>query len=315
MPPEPPDVMPPEPPDVMPSEPPDHPAPNPPAVPAVTGPTGPERPTRGWCAATACRLEASAPKPGNVHPGAAFPDLDHHDLVSAGLAIAPLLDAAPGVPLGATILGCVRASRRVTRSNANLGIILALAPMAATPGPHGPIDPAAVSATLARLTAADAAAVWEAIRAAAPGGLGRRDRHDLAAPPPDDLLDAMRTAAGHDQIARLWADGYGPLRDGLVADLAGERARGMSLDDAIVRAFLRQLAREPDSLIVRRHGADVAARVSAGAAGVLASADWRGAAKQLDTHLRGPTRINPGTTADLVATALYILLWEGRLDA
>jgi len=26
-------------------------------------------------------------------------------------------------------------------------------------------------------------------------------------------------------------------------------------------------------------------------------------------------RLNPGTTADLIAAALYILLWEGRLDA
>ncbi|MFM8802677.1 MAG: hypothetical protein ACKOK8_01980, partial [Planctomycetia bacterium] len=30
---------------------------------------------RGWCAAAASVLEASAPKPGNVHPAASFPDL------------------------------------------------------------------------------------------------------------------------------------------------------------------------------------------------------------------------------------------------
>lgn len=284
--------------------------PKPPSPPPVA-----RQRSRAWCAATACRLEASAPKPGNVHPGAAFPDLDHGELVAAGLAIAPILDGAPGAPLGATVLACVRASRAVTRSNANLGIVLALAPLAATAGSPGPVDAAAVAATLDRLTRADAAAVWEAFRVAAPGGLGRRDRHDLAGPPPDDLLEAMRAAAGHDQIARLWAEGYAALLDGPVADLAAESARGLPLDDAIVRAFLRHLSREPDSLILRRHGPAVAADVSAAAAAVLASADWRAAATHLDTRLRRPLRLNPGTTADLIAAALYILLWEGRLDA
>ena len=284
-------------------------------VPPTRWPSHDRRRSRGSCPARACRLEASAPKPGNVHPGASFPDLDHGELVAAGLAIAPALDAAPDRPLGTTILECVHASRRVTRSNANLGIVLALAPLAATPGLPGPVDPRAVAATLARLTPADAAAVWEAIRLATPGGMGRRGRHDLAGPPPDDLLAAMRAAAGHDQIARLWTEGYGPLQDGLVADLAESVADGLSADEAIVRGFLRQLVREPDSLIVRRHGGAVAAEVSAAAAAALAATDWQAAARRLDARLRDPVRINPGTTADLVAAALYILLWEGRIDA
>lgn len=284
-------------------------------MPPSAGPSPDRQRSRGSCAASACRLEASAPKPGNVHPGASFPDLDHGELIAAGLAIAPVLDGAPDRRLGATILECVRASRRVTRSNANLGIVLALTPLAATPGDPGAVDPRSVAATLARLTPADAAAVWEAIRLAAPGGMGQRGRHDLAGPPPDDLLAAMRAAAGHDQIARLWTEGYGPLQDGLVADLAESFADGLSADEAIVRGFLRQLAREPDSLIVRRHGAAVAAEVSAAAAATLAAANWQAAACRLDARLRDPVRINPGTTADLVAAALYILLWEGRIDA
>lgn len=270
-------------------------------------------PSRGRCIAAACRLEAHAPKPGNVHPGAAFPDLDHGELVAAGRALAEPFDAAAGRPLGETILAAVRASRRVTRSNANLGIVLATAPLAATPGAAGPLDPGAVEVTLARLTPADAAAVWEAIHLAAPGGLGQRSEHDLAGAPPADLMAAMRAAAGHDRIARLWAEGYRPLYDGLVADLAAEVAAAATLDDAIVRAFLGQLAREPDTHVARRHGAGVADDVSRAAAAVLAAPDWRSAARRLDARLRAPIRINPGTTADLVAAALYILLWEGRL--
>jgi len=275
---------------------------------------------RGWCAAVASILEASARKPGNVHPGAAFDDLCHADLVAAGIAIAEPMEDAVSRPLGRTILAAVTAARAVTPSNANLGIVLAIAPLAAVPDdpaprlptnarPFGPA-PADVAAVLERLTPADAADVWEAIRRAGPGGLGATARHDLAGPPPADLLEAMRAAADRDAIARLWADGYGPLHDGLVADIAAALDAGTPLDDAIVGAFLAQLARAPDSLIARRHGPAVAADVSRRAALVLADPERLAA---FDRSLRTPRRVNPGTTADLTAAALYILLRSGRL--
>ena len=261
--------------------------------------------TRGWCVAAACRLEATAQKPGNVHPGASFPDLDHAELVAAGRAIAPAIEAAPSQPLGRTILAAVSASRRVTRSNANLGIILAIAPLASVPGEEAgrPFRPDAVAAVLARLTPQDAADTWEAITLAAPGGMGRRGRWDLAGPAP------------HDRIARLWTEGWGPLEEGLVADLLTQFGAGRPLGEGIVRAFLLQLAREPDTLIARRHGPEVAAEVSRRAAAVVGrpGESWREAAADLDRSLRHPRRINPGTTADLCAAALYILLRDGRL--
>jgi triphosphoribosyl-dephospho-CoA synthase len=171
-----------------------------------------------------------------------------------------------------------------------------------------------VRESLSRLGPTDAVDVWRAIALARPGGMGTSDRHDLRAAPPADLLDAMRAAAHRDQIARLWATGYADLFTGPVADLAAEVAAGSDLDDAIVRTHLRQLAREPDTLIARRHGADVAADVSRRAREVLAvGSDWRPAAVAFDHALRFPKRVNPGTTADLIAAALYILLREGRI--
>ena len=273
---------------------------------------------RGWSAAVASILEASAPKPGNVHPAAAFPDLSYADLVAAGLAIAPAVEDAPRATLGQTILNAVSAARSATRSNANLGIVLAIAPLAAVPDDAAGAPPdrgrlvASVVDVLGRLTAADAADVWRAIALASPGGMGSAPRHDLAGPPPDDLLEAMRVAAPGDAIARLWTEGYQPLLDGLVADLESEFATGRPVSDAIVTAFLRQLAREPDSLIARKYGPDVAAAVSRRAGQVTARALLPG---DFDRFLRAPRRLNPGTTADLTAAALYILLREGRLRA
>jgi triphosphoribosyl-dephospho-CoA synthase len=273
--------------------------------------------------AAASILEASATKPGNVHPAAEFPDLTHTELVAAGLAIAPAMERAAEMPLGQTVLAAVRAARSVTRSNANLGIVLAIAPLAAVPdapaapapaapAPAAPATaaPAAVAAVLARLTPADATDVWQAIRLSQPGGLGESPQHDLAGPAPADLLAAMRLAAPHDAIARLWTDGYQSLHAGLVADLLAAIDHGLPLHDAIVDAFLAQLAREPDSLIARKHGLPMALEVSGRAAAARAAPQTIPA---FDRFLRSPRRLNPGTTADLTAAALYILIRDGRL--
>ncbi len=272
---------------------------------------------RGWCVAAASILEASAPKAGNVHPGASFADLSHDDFVAAGLAIAPVFEAAASAPVGVPVRAAVEASAAVTRSNANLGIVLALAPLVAVPREAGSaaqaIGNGAVERVLAGLTPADAAAVWQAIAVARPGGLGTSARFDLDGPPPVDLRAAMAHAADRDQIAALWARGYAGLLAGPVADLAREFAAGAGLADAIVRAHVVQLAREPDSLIARRHGPARAAEVSRAAAAIpLATAAWRTAVADFDGGLRA-AGVNPGTSADLIAAALYILLDDAGL--
>lgn len=264
---------------------------------------------RGWCVAAACILEATVAKPGNVHPGAAFDDLDYDELVAAALAIGPVLEHAPRTAPGETIAAAVAASSAVTRSNANLGIVLALTPLVAVRGDAVP-TPAGVADVLARLGPDDAAATWQAIAAARPGGLGHAGRYDLHGPPPHDLRAAMRAAAGHDAIARLWSEDFTPLFAGPVRDLSAALAAGRSTTDAVLDTFLAQLAREPDSLIARRHGPVVAADVSARAARVLATASAArpAAVAAFDRELRVPRRVNPGTTADLVAASIYTVL-------
>ncbi len=270
----------------------------------------------GWCAAVASILEAGAAKPGNVHPGASFEDLTFDDLVAAGISIAAPLEQASRRPLGKTILEAVTRAALVTRSNANLGIILLIAPLAAVPTSRRPLTPADVDDVFAKLDASDAADVWQGIHHARPGGMGTTDHHDLAGPPPADIREAMAIAAERDTIASLWAHGFEPLFAGPVADLSADLEADVPLETAIIHASLRQLARKPDSLVARRHGEDTACEVSARAADVLALAadpHWAPALAAFDASLRSPRRLNPGTTADLVAAALYILLRDERL--
>ena len=81
----------------------------------------------------ACVLEASAPKPGNVHPGARFEDATYTDFVASAIAIGPVFRQAGTKRVGQVVLESVRTMRAAVGTNTNLGTILLLAPLAAGP--------------------------------------------------------------------------------------------------------------------------------------------------------------------------------------
>ena len=123
----------------------------------------------GLYAQVACVWEATARKPGNVHRYRDFADAGYVDFLLSAAAVAPVLDAAAGRPVGATILEGVRRTRAVAASNTNLGILLLLAPLAAVP-PDVELR-AGVARVLDGLDVDDARAVYAAIRLAVPAGL------------------------------------------------------------------------------------------------------------------------------------------------
>jgi len=161
------------------------------------------------CATFACICEATAPKPGNVHRGADFEDLSYPDLLAAAVAIGPAMEMAATRRVGTVVLEAVRATRAVISTNANLGTVLLLAPLAAVPRTARLGD--GIGSVLDRLEPADARDVYEAIRLAKPGGMNRvaeADVNDAAVPPPASLLDAMRLAADRDLVARQFVNGF-----------------------------------------------------------------------------------------------------------
>lgn len=278
----------------------------------------------GQCATLACVLEATAPKVGNVHRGADFENLTFTDFVVSAVAIGPPMEACSTVrsnPLqrvsvGATILDAIRATRQLVDTNTNLGMVLLLAPLATVPREE-PIA-TGIGKVLRSLTAEDCRLVYEAIRLAQPGGMGKVEDMDVAAQPPDNLLTAMAAAAERDLIARQYATDF-DLVLGKVAPWISEAAGRWSLTEAIVHTQLRLLAEYPDSLISRKCGLEMAQEVSTYAASVLASGSpgedsYHEAAADLDFFLRSDGhRRNPGTTADLIAAGLFILLRDGGL--
>jgi triphosphoribosyl-dephospho-CoA synthase len=268
----------------------------------------------------ACLLEASAPKPGNVSPGRHFADLRYEDFLGGAAAIGEPLAGAGSRPVGATVRLAVEATARWTSSNTNLGIVLLLTPLARAALEKGSGGFTELRGALRRVLEAttldDARNVYAAIRRAAPGGLGRAEAQDVSGEPTLTLLEVMRLAADRDAVAREYATAFEVTFGTGAPVLVRARCDGLDWDDAIVETFLTLLAAAPDTHVARRGGVALAAEVSLRARTVLASGGVRAAAgrraiDEMDRGLRDARNTaNPGTTADLTAAAIFVVLLE-----
>jgi triphosphoribosyl-dephospho-CoA synthase len=256
----------------------------------------------------ACELEVLAPKLGNVHPLAEFHDCSVHDFLAAARQIAPALASEQmQAVLGERVLTAVQKTREVTQANVNLGIILLIAPLAMSDSRQD------VAGIIESLTADDGARVFEAIRLASPGGMKRDD----VSPEQDvqraqlhaiDLVAAMSQAADRDRIALQYATGFADFFDDVLPSVAHELSEPIAATQAVVKAQLRLLAGANDSLILRKCGTAIAEETRRRANECL-KLDTEEARQDFDQWLRADgNRRNPGTTADLIAAAIYWLL-------
>jgi triphosphoribosyl-dephospho-CoA synthase len=261
----------------------------------------------------ACVLEVSAAKPGNVTPAHDFSDTTYADMVRSALALGPVFARrrARARSVGELICDGVEATARVADSNTNLGIVLLFAPLvrAAATQRQDETVRSATQRTLAQLDVNDCAAAFAAIARASPGGLGEAPEHDVRAPASVSLREAMAAAAHRDSIASEYATGYTIVFDTGLPLLLDALRDGGATPEAIVSVHVRLLALRSDTLIERKAGPAAARAVTARAREVL---DGSRSLADFDASLRtADHRLNPGTTADLVAAILLAALLSG----
>jgi triphosphoribosyl-dephospho-CoA synthase len=283
---------------------------------------------RTWPIATAatlaCLYEATAPKSGNVHPLAPFGDMTYNHFLQSAAAIGSVFDravlshatASSDVSLGTLVLDAVVATRQAVGRNTNLGTLLLFGPLVkawldASPQNFRQFQQATAS-QLKKLTAVDAEAIYAAIRHAQPGGMGEATNHDISHKPPDCLVTAMREVAEFDAVARQYTNNFADVFELLLPWFEEELTATRDPFQAICDLQLRWLAREPDGLILRKSGADIAAQaqlLAADAANAKEPCTKRLRIQELDTFLRADgNRRNPGTTADMIAATLLVRL-------
>ncbi len=267
---------------------------------------------------TACLWEVAAPKAGNVHPQASFTDLTYNDFVRSARITAFMLARSHHRGVGKAILDTSKAVRLQVGKNTNLGIILLLAPLLAA-CQQDSLDES-MPGIIDRMTVEDSRQIYEAIRTARPGGMGDVAEQDLSQEPTAHIREIMQLAADRDLIARQYANNF--------TDVLGFGREHLhqwwtrcpdSRDTAIVGLHLDWMAHYPDSLIERKCGRETAEEVSRKAAELL-EAGWPEAPEsteaftEFDTWLRSDgNRLNPGTSADLVAACLFLGLAEDTI--
>lgn len=275
-----------------------------------------------WAAQLACLLEVTADKPGNVSVASSFTDARFEDFFASALAIGPALSAAPHASVGETILRSVQDTRRLVSTNTNLGILLLFAPLAKAVGVR-PVEEGlrlALIEVLDRLTVEDARQAYEAIRLAAPSGLGTVEVYDINSERIDvTLREAMESARDRDSIASEYATGFETTFMVGYESLRRALDDGHMLSDSVTHTFLTILAQLPDTLIRRKAGRAAAEEVSRRAKMVISdggpfSSKGRVELAHFNRDLRDEAhKLNPGTTADLVSASLFVLLLEWRL--
>ncbi|TFF27787.1 triphosphoribosyl-dephospho-CoA synthase [Jiella endophytica] len=268
----------------------------------------------------ACRAEIETLKPGNVHRFAPGHGMTAETFLRAAAVAAPEI-ARGGTPVGMRILAATRASFEAVGMNANLGIVLLCAPLAAaaetlkTPLIHqsaASMLRKAVAAVLADLDADDAADAFAAIALAGPGGLGARTEHDVRDAPTIGLVEAMALAPEADLVARQYGNGFSEIFEvGLPAADSAAYPDECSLGDAATfTAFIAFASRFPDGHIARKFGVAVAEDVRrrfAALSDALAATDddteRLALARAFDAELKAEG-LNPGTSADLTVATL-----------
>ena len=301
------------------------------------------------CATLAALLEVSGyPKPGTVHRTRDLPDARYAHFLAGSVAIGGAMGrlAARGyeaeggkrrwseIGLGGMILEAVTDSLSWQGGGTvNLGVVLLFAPIAAAAGSvlrrHEGIEAADLRGKLELVTRSttpeDAALVYEAIRSAmTPRVLGKVEDLDVYDPRSTselvekglNLIDVFGLCSERDHICREWTSGFTVTFDEgrpyLKAALEAVEA-----NTAVVDTFLHILSGNPDSLVARKSGKVLAEEVSGRAQLIMeeggsGSEEGSNLTNILDEELaEAGGALNPGTTADLTASSIFVVLLEG----
>ncbi|MEA1924525.1 MAG: triphosphoribosyl-dephospho-CoA synthase [Candidatus Altiarchaeota archaeon] len=295
-------------------------------------------------AVEAALLEVNSPKPGNITPDKGFGDTSYKDFLLGCSALRPAVKDAvtkgflagegelrySRVGLGELIKKAVLDVREShTGGNTHLGLVMLFIPLAAASGvcisQHS--DPIKkLRENLERIiklsSVEDSVRLYEAILLSGMSDLGSvrkldvRDKKSL-----DDLRskninlhNLMQLSAEKDYIARELATGLNIVFNISLPTLQRIHREIEDTKAATIQTYLIILSRFPDSLIARKKGLGVAEHVSLKAKEVLdlggvLTPKGRCAIDELDKLLRSEgNKLNPGTTADLIAATIYVLL-------
>ncbi len=245
--------------------------------------------------------------------------------------------------LGELMKTAVQASMEPHGKNTLLGTILLLIPLAAAAGyeiSRAHTSLMTLHQSLARIlqntSVEDAVELIRALQIANPGGsipktpewtlnsqafdfqsprtieLVRREKYSL--------VDLQALAATYDSIAKEYTTDFAYIFDVLYPQLIQALNQHPRVEDAVLATYLWALSQRPDSFILRKAGSKMAKQVMNRAKKIytriikVSETQWLDKIASFDDYLRAEgSKLNPGTTADLLTSALYLALLLGNI--
>lgn len=292
-------------------------------------------------------LEASAHKPGNVSIVTNFENTRFEHFLASSVAAAPVFELAAErgtavaegkstltqIGLGQLIKDCVAEIGTWQHGgNTLLGTIILLSPIAVAAGMTSVVKGfnicrlrKSLKLVVESTTPVDAVNLYEAIKIANPGGLGKAPDLDINDPASEarilrenvSLFQVFKIAEKYDTICSEWVNNYPGTFDMAYPSLAKKLENGTDLNEAIIHTFLEVLANVPDTFIARKVGLERSRKVSADARkvldlGGLKTASGTKSLHRFDQQLRQSNNLlNPGTTADIIGAALSLCVLGG----
>jgi triphosphoribosyl-dephospho-CoA synthase len=276
------------------------------------------------CAQLAMVLEVSAtPKPGNIDRDHNYADTRFEHFLASAVGVYPVLEKAARSDsgLGSLIREAVTESSKWQKGgNTHFGAFILLIPLIMAAGRCDDIACLKEKVKkVIRVTTIDDAV--EFYRAFSEAGVKVKPVKDL------DLTDAasiekiraqeltlfnmMEISADYDMIAEEWTNGFQKTFE--CAASIKSKLQKHSINDAVVLAFMELLSRNKDTFIQTKFDDVKAEEVSIRAENILKKVcrDY----KMDDIHSFDDELIkegvNPGSTADLIISGLFVLLFEG----
>jgi len=279
-------------------------------------------------------LEVSGhPKPGNVHRTQDFDDMVFEDFLISGVVIGDSMKKAAErgqkykndtylldkIKLGEIIKEAVLETDKWIGNNTNLGIVLLLTPLSAAAGMSEDFTDLRenVGRIMDATTPEDAVNLYDAINIADAGGMGEHAELDVADLEAREKLikeninmyEVLHMSSKWDllsyELTNLMPVTF---ETGFPTFRAVKTEYG--INKAVLQTFLTILSKNPDTLISRKYGNDMARMVTADADSILQNGGaltslGLGLLREFDKQLVR-NKLNPGTTADLTASSIMV---------
>ncbi|HUV03466.1 MAG TPA: triphosphoribosyl-dephospho-CoA synthase [Desulfobacteria bacterium] len=273
-------------------------------------------------------LEVSAyPKPGNVDRTHDFVDTSYEHFLASSVAVYPVLRAAAvrgrtkRTGVGELVRAGVAESTGWQRGgNTHFGALLLLVPLAMAAGACEHYEPEALkqeaTAIMRNTTTDDAIAVYQAfpkakvkVRTDVPefdvtdeSSIAEIKRKQLT------LYELLSISASYDLISGELVGGFALTFR--YAALIADFARTKQINEVITHADIHLLSEEEDTFITMKSGAERSRYVKERAKQIVTGGYKRAEIEALDDELVREG-LNPGSTADIIAAALFVSILGG----